>query len=255
MMIIKKNLNYLIPLVLLLFFASSAHAGWYEVKNYAGTIGGLPVHVSLQTFDALSHGEPGQWLVEGSYYYDSRRIPIPLQGKRQPDGSMQLCEAAPPLSIAELPVVPAASPKHPVPCQITLSFADDNVTGKWNDGKKELLIALLQVGSLNDTSTVRLDGDVEIPMWFHTKTHLLLGVYTSSADCPASMRHLRLINIATGRVDRDIPLECDAGMIITSIYANVSSGPTRLKVIVGFQRGRMGTDKVVDIRIRAARGK
>jgi len=254
MMIMNKNLNYLIPLVLLLF-ASYARAGWYEVKNYAGTIGGLPVHVSLQTFDYINHGEPSQWLVEGSYYYDSLRIPIPLRGTRQTDGSMQLCEAAPPLSIGESPVVPAVSAEHLVPCKITLSFADDNVTGKWNDGKKELAVALHQVGSLNDTGSVRLDGSVEIPMWYHTKTHLLVGVYTSSADCPASMRHLRLINIATGRVDRDIPLECDAGMIITSIYANVSNGPTKNKVIVGFQRGRMGIDKVVDIRVRAARGK
>src|SRR3954452_14897305 len=97
-MILKKNLTKVVPFVLL-FFVSSAQAGWYEVKNYVGTIGGLPVHVSLQTFDYINHGEPDQWLVEGSYYYDSRRLPVPLRGKRQPDGSMKLCEAAPPLSI------------------------------------------------------------------------------------------------------------------------------------------------------------
>jgi hypothetical protein len=79
---------------LLLVVASSAYAGWYQVRNYAGTIGSFPVHVSLQTYDYINHNEPTQWRVDGSYYYDAHRIPIPLQGKRKPDGQMTLCEAS-----------------------------------------------------------------------------------------------------------------------------------------------------------------
>jgi len=259
-MTMKKTINVVV-LLALLFLASSASAGWYEIKNYVGTIGSAPVHVSLQTYEWINQGNPDQWKVEGSYYYDAYRIPIPLQGKRETDGRMVLCEAAAPHSDAESPVVPAASEKYPVPCPITLKFSDDGVAGEWNDGKKTLPIVLNQVGSLNDTwsngmpTPVHLDGVIEIPMWYHTKTHLLLGIYESSADCPVSMLHLRLVNIATGRTDRNIPFGCEAGMIMTSIYANVSKGPTANKLFVGFRDSKMGYYKVVTIKPRAAKRK
>ncbi|MFP3656126.1 hypothetical protein SB777_35040, partial [Burkholderia sp. SIMBA_052] len=92
---------------MILFTASSAHAGWYEIRNYAGTIGSLPVHVSLQTYDDINRNTSGQWRVDGSYYYDAHRVPIPLQGKRQPNGEMQLCEAVEPVSFGDSPTVPA----------------------------------------------------------------------------------------------------------------------------------------------------
>ncbi len=124
---------------------------------------------------------------------------------------------------------------------------------KW----KTLPIAMHQVGSLNDTGIAAfpLAGVVEIPMWYHTKTHLLLGVYQSSEDCPVSMLRLRLVNIATGRIDSDIPFDCQAGMIMTDIYANVSRAPKAGQVTVGYQGGKMGYDEVVDIEPRAARRK
>ncbi len=98
---------------------------------------------------------------------------------------MVLCEAAAPLSIAESPVVPAATAKHPVPCPIALKFTDENVTGAWNDGKRELPIALRQVGSLNDTGSVRLDGVVEIPRVETLTRHLRtqrLGILAPQAE-------------------------------------------------------------------------
>lgn len=228
----------------LLLAASSAEAGWYEIKNYVGTVGKAPVHVSLQTFDAINHGEPGQWRVVGSYYYDAHRVPIPLHGQRRPDGHMALCEAPPP-SGNEVPFAALAA------CPIRLAVSDDGASGEWNDGKSALPISLRQVGSLDDTerSGSELTGTVEIPMWYHTKTHLLLGIYASAGDCPVSMLRLRLVNIATGRTDGDIPFECEAGMIMTDIYANVSQGRgTKAgQVTVGFQGGKMGYD--VDVTI------
>ncbi|WP_266160426.1 hypothetical protein [Dyella silvatica] len=248
-----RNLALFTPFAML-FVATTASAGWYEVKNYVGTVGDVPVHVSLQTFDAINHGEPRQWQVAGSYYYDAHRTPIPLQGKRQPDGHMALCEAAAPLSSAESPIVPARSAAHPVPCPISLNVADDSATGTWNDGKKTLPITLRQVGSLNDTNGAKhaVTGVVEIPMWYHTKKQLLLGIYTSTADCPASMRHLRLVNIATGHIDNDIALDCQAGMIMTNIYANVSQSSVPHSVTVGFQGGKMGSDEDIDIESHAS---
>lgn len=242
----KKKFPVLNTLMLMLF-TSSADAGWYEVKNYVGTVGSAPVHVSLQTYDSYRE-EPAHSRVDGSYYYDAHRTPIPLQGQRQPDGRMVLCEAVQPRSNAKWPSVPKASKAHPAPCPIALKFADDSATGEWNDDKKILPIVLHQVGSLDDTrATHIIDGVVEIPMWHHTKTHLLLGIYQSAKDCPVSMLQLRLINIATGRTDREIPFECSAGMIMTPIYANVYRGPKPRQVTVGFQGGKMGYDEVIDI--------
>jgi hypothetical protein len=237
-----------IALCATLFATSAAHAGWYEVRNYAGTIGNAPVHVSLQTFDNLNKNEPAQWRVDGSYYYDAHRIPIPLQGKRQPDGKMQLCEATVPASFGDSPVVPKASPANPVPCPITLTVADAGASGEWNDGKKTLPITLRQVASLNDTAinAPRVDGTVEIPMWHHTKNYLLLGVYQASKDGLLSMTGLRLVNIKSGHVDKDIKLD-GAGTVATSIYANVYRGADTRHVTVIFEGGDhgMGDDRDV----------
>lgn len=250
-------IKYMISLLAfaLLAIASPANAGWYEVKNYVGTIGKSPIHISLQTYDYINHGEQAQWRVDGSYYYDDYRTPIPLQGKRQQNGDMVLCEARLPLSAADEPAVPTASSAHPVPCPISLTFQGEAAMGVWLDGKKNLPITLRQVGSLNDTGVVRLEGVIEIPMWYHTKKHLLLGIYQTSQECPVSMLQLRLLNIHTGQIDREIAFDCMAGMIMTSIYANVSDGPTAHQITVGFQGGKMGYDEVVDIAPRQAKRK
>jgi hypothetical protein len=245
--------------------------GWYEVKNYVGTIGIKPVHVSLQTFDDINSGEKAQWRVDGSYYYDAHRIPIPLQGQRQPDGSMVLCEARLPRLFYEDLKVPAVSKAHPVPCPISLKITADSATGEWNNGKKKLSIVMRQVGSLNNTGTdpftPPLVGVVEIPMWFHTKKHMLLGVYKPSENCdyetsgncqercPVSMGHLRLVNIATGRIDNEIELDSNAGTVMTSIYENVSGSLKARHVSVVYQDAKMGYDEDVEIMPRTVKRK
>jgi hypothetical protein len=214
--------------------ASMAHAGWYEVKNYVGTVGQSPVHVSLQTFGHINRGEPAQWRVAGSYYYDAHRTPIHLSGQRQPDGKMVLCEAA-----------------RPTACPMTLTFHAGGAAGQWDDDKNTLPIVLQSIGQLDNTNEARLQGVVEVPMWHHTKTHLLLGVYQATAACPVSMRHLRLINKRTGRIDKDIPLVCEAGMIMTEIYSNVSAANNERQVTVGYLGGKMGVFKVITVEKRA----
>jgi hypothetical protein len=231
-----------IVLFMTLIAASPARAGWYEVRNYTGTIGSLPVHLSFQTYDDINRNEPGQWRVDGSYYYDAHRIPIPLQGTRQPDGKMQLCEAAEPESFGDSPAVPAASPTDPVPCPIALKVSGTEASGEWRDGKKILPIALHQIGRLDDTGvdTPQVVGVVEVPMWHHTKDHLLLGVYESSNDCPVSMVRLRLLNIKTGRLDGNLKFGCGAGIVATPIYANVYRADNPHHVTVMFQGGYHG---------------
>jgi len=236
--------------LMLLLFSSAAHAGWYEIQNYVGTIGTAPIHLSLQTYRYINHGEKSEWRVDGSYYYDAHRVPIPLQGHLQDDEHMVLCEAIPPSSNSESPVVPAISAGHPTPCPLTLNIGTDSANGEWNDGKNALPIFLHQVGRLNDTDDAKpsITGLIAIPMWYHTPTHMLLGVYQMTEDCPVSMRHLQLINIATGRIDGDMAFDCQAGMVMTAIYQNVSRGSKTEQITVGYDGGKMGHDEVFDIR-------
>lgn len=249
--------------VTLLLFVSSVHAGWYEVKNYVGTIGTASVHLSLQTYGYIDGNPNDHWRVDGSYYYDAHRIPIPLQGQKLvqghhlPGGRLVLCEAVLPPAYPWTPSVPASAAVHPAPCPIALTITGDRASGEWNDGKRTMSIVLHQVGSLDDTGSVAvpIDGVVEIPMWYHTKNHLLLGVYGSSEGCPVSMLHLQLVNIATGRIDGDIPFPCEAGMLMTPIYANVHGHPAAGKVTVGFGRGMSGCFEDVDIEPRKTRGR
>ena len=57
---------------------------------------------------------------------------------------------------------------------------------------------------------------------------------------PVSMFELRLINKRSGETDKSIELDCMAGMIMTTIYTNISAGPKPGKSKVGFQRRENG---------------
>ncbi|MCX4136800.1 hypothetical protein M0D68_01320 [Paraburkholderia sp. SEWSISQ10-3 4] len=182
---------------------------------------------------------------------DTHRVPIPLQGKRQPDGEMQLCEAVEPVSFGDSSTVPAVSPSHPIACPVALKISGTEASGEWRDSKHVLPIALHQISSLDDTGldTPRVVGAVEIPMWHHTKDHLLLGVYQSSKDCSLSMVRLRLINIKTGQIDRDLKFDCGTGIVATPIYANVyrAENPHHVTVISQGGYHGMGDDKDVAV--------
>lgn len=62
----KRALNFSRIILCWVFFAatSSAYAGWYEIGNYIGVIGNLPIHLSLQTYDDVDRGAPGQWRLD-----------------------------------------------------------------------------------------------------------------------------------------------------------------------------------------------
>ncbi|AKJ69465.1 hypothetical protein PATSB16_37970 [Pandoraea thiooxydans] len=247
----KPDFSRIALWLIFLVASSSAHAGWYEVVNYVGTIGSQPIHLSLQTFGYIDRNEPGQWRVDGSYYYDAHRIPIPLQGKRRPNGTMQLCEATEPASFADSPKVPPPSATRPVPCPIELKISGTQASGEWRDGKNNLPITLHQVGRLDDTGeqSPRIVGIVAIPMWHHTKDHLLLGVYESSGSCSLSMARLRLVNIKSGRIDREMKFPCGTGVVATPIYANVyrASNPRYVTIISQGGDHGMGDDQDVEV--------
>lgn len=239
----------------LLFIITSAEAGAYEVRNFTGTIGDSRVHLSLQSYQVTRSGRRERDVVEASYYADARRIPIPLSGTYTADGRITLCERPPELRQGR--TLGQAAP-HPAECPITLSVTQAQATGERRSGRSVQRITLKQVGQIErmEGGDTLLTGTIEIPMWYHTATHLYLGIYESTEKCPLVMRRLRLINVATGRREVEIPLDedtCDAGMLMTTIYANVfqSSKPHHVKV--GFDGGHHGHEEDIDIRPRARR--
>jgi hypothetical protein len=54
----KPDFSFSVLCAMLLTATSLARAGWYEIGNYAGTIGSMPVHLSLQSYDVIDRNEP-----------------------------------------------------------------------------------------------------------------------------------------------------------------------------------------------------
>lgn len=130
-----------------------------------------------------------------------------------------------------------------------MNITDNGATGEWNDGKKSFPIVLHQLGRLDDTGNdgQLLDGVVEIPMWHHTKNHLLLGIYQFSKACRVSMVGLRAINIANGKVDKTLTFDDCAGTVATSIYNGVYRADKSRHVIVLAAGGFHGSGEEMDV--------
>jgi len=222
-----------LSLLLLTCLSLPSWAGWYEVRNYTGTLGSHSVHMSLQTYVWLQQGKPGK--VDGSYYYDEHRIPIALHGEQQAENQLALCEE------------PGKK------CPITLTVTDQGASGTWNDGKRTLPINLQQVGRLDNTDESKqlLEGSVEIPMWSHTKDRMFLGVYGVQALAETyqvpfiTMKTIKEVEIKTGRLVRTLDVDDMAGLLMTPIYMNVEASVQGkgLNLLIQHGGGRMGYDE------------
>ncbi|NWD74495.1 hypothetical protein HX890_10285 [Pseudomonas gingeri] len=232
----KKITSLLLGLLACLPLA--AWAGWYEVRNYTGTFGDHPVHVSLQTYVSLQQDKLGK--VDGSYYYDKHLIPIALHGKQQTENQLTLCE----------------EPDNQ--CPITLTVTEQGASGIWSDGKRALPISLQQVGRLDNTDDSKqlFEGIVEIPMWSHTKNRMFLGVYgiegaeDQNQSPYITMKAIKEIEIKTGRLVRTLDVDDQAGLLMTPIYMNVEAAVQSkgLSLMIQHSDGHMGYDENRDIK-------
>ncbi|URK89242.1 hypothetical protein LP421_30435 (plasmid) [Rhizobium sp. RCAM05350] len=228
-----SRLGFLAPLYLALAFlflsCNSAYTGWYQIKSYEGTIGSLPVHLSLETFDKLN-GETDTHIV-GSYYYDAHRVPLRLDGKLLRSGDIALCKS-------DLrPGEPRTNQVVESRCKFTLQVSSNNLTGSWKTGTMSFDVQLHQVGQLDNNDEERIEGRVEIPMWYHTKKAMFVGVYGKIDICEKIvMSELKTVGILDGNVLGNVPLaepeedadgdalRCEAGLLMTEIYSNVEFG-------------------------------
>lgn len=206
--------------------AAPAHAGWFQVRNYAGTIGTYPVHVSLQTFDWLQD----KTKVVGSYWYDSHRTPIELHGHRVGPDRMTLCEGAP----------------ESRACPFELTLDATGAHGQWKDAHQSLPVVLRATGHLDNTDDDHpvLEGDTDIPMWFHTPKLAFVGHYgRDNRDGHPWLQDIRVIEMATGRPVDDVKLaDPQSGLLMTDIYANVERGDKPGLLTLHIAGGKMGED-------------
>lgn len=228
----------ILAVLVVLSFGQQAMAGWYQVDNYEGEIGGRPIRLSLQRYDFGSG-----ITIEGSYYFGAERRPAALYGALKGD-QVVLCEI---LSDAELQRIIVMGSKTPFDfskCPLVLSLDGDRANGTWERNGVRHAVALKKTGSLTDTGEAIIEGEVVIPFWAQTRTHMLAGHYENSAS-GLCMSKLVFINKASGKIDQELRYggdPCDAGMIMTPIYMNVQvwmeAGPEI--VSVNFRDGGAG---------------
>jgi len=230
---------FISALFCVLLLTGEAVAGWYQVENYAGTIGPDPVHLSLQRYDSFGSGIT----VEGSYFYNAKQRPIAVYGTV--DGTkVSLCEIADDKEFYRVLVMGSKTPIDTAGCPFVLDVNADGAAGSLSTGADKLPVVLKKVASLDDTSDAKIDGTVEIPFWAETAADRFAGIYanTSAGVCMTTMQ---VIKKSSGKVVQQIRFDdddCNAGMLMTPIYMNVEKGVEHGKDIisVNFRGGGAG---------------
>lgn len=218
-----------------------AFAGWYHVETYIGTIGAFPIHLSVQYNDSFGSGIT----VKGSYFYDSRMIPIPLYGIRAA-GKLQLCEISGKEQFWKVMVVGSKMPVKTDDCPFTLDISDGALNGQWKSAAKTYDVKLNRVGMLDDTGDDgKIEGAVEIPFWGQTAEHAFVGTYgkVGSMIClirVAVVDKKTRSEASTLKLDND---DCTAGLMMTPIYMNIEDGSEPDTIMVNYRRGRVGDSK------------
>lgn len=229
-----------------LFFATHAHAGWYVVDNYAGTLGSMPVHVSLQEYDSYGSG----LTIKGSYYYDKYHAPIPLYGKRTSD-RIELCEVhtSEEYEHALIEGTKAGFDTHA--CPFSLNVEGGDLRGEWRQGKKRYPVTLKNTGSLDNRTQEQITGQqIAIPFWGQTATHSFIGLYEQKAD-RIEINRIDVVNKKTGNVDQTLnpqQYRCDFGFFMTAIYQNIEADNHSDRVTLNYysQKGDISVDYAFD---------
>ncbi|WP_431022883.1 hypothetical protein [Erwinia rhapontici] len=204
--------------------AGSAHAGWYVVDNYEGSLGAWPIHLSLQEYDSYGSGLN----IKGSYYYDKYHAPIPLYGKRTAD-AIELCEVHGAEDYDRALVQGTQKGFDTHSCPFRLTRKGEALTGHWQQGEKRYVVALKHTTSLDNTNEGSVTGQlVDIPFWGQTATHSFIGHYQASTDGIA-IDSISVVNKKTGNTDQTINPQrppCQFGFFMTAIYQNMESDNT-----------------------------
>lgn len=203
------------------FTTAGAHAGWYVVDNYTGTLGAWPIHLSVQQYDSYGSGLN----IKGSYYYDKHRAPIPLYG-RQTATTFELCEIHSPAEFDRVMNQGTAEAVDTRDCPFRLTREGDRLQGEWQQGTRRYPVTLQHTASLDNTAAGSITGDgIDIPFWGQTASHSFIGHYQTGPD-GIVINRVSVLNKKTGRVDQILDPQqhqCDFGFYMTAIYQNIES--------------------------------
>jgi hypothetical protein len=220
---------------------SEAFAGWYRVETYTGAIGAAPVHLSVQYYDSFGSGIS----VEGSYFFDSKVIPIPLYGVRVA-GQLRLCEISGKEQFQKVLVVGSKTPVETGECPFALEVGDGTLRGQRRSAGKTDDVILQRVGMLDDTGRDgKIKGTIEIPFWGQTPEHAFIGTY-GEIDSRICLIRVAVVDKKTRREASTLKLDdddCAAGLLATPIYGNIADGSGPDTITVDYQRGRTGESR------------
>ncbi|ERM10788.1 hypothetical protein L584_10635 [Pantoea agglomerans Tx10] len=209
-----------------LFLSASIQAAYmpYVVKNYEGYIGEYPVHLSLQFYD---FGKKVN--VEGSYYYDNHRSPIPLYGVNE-SGSIVLCEAVSDESFEKYIVQGGGGEVSK--CPFNLTRKSTGFLGEWHNERSALKVDLKETVEVSDGVINGSAKTLDIPFWGQTKQHGFIGVYEASTD-GIVINKVNVIDKQSGKLIQVINPQmndCEFGSYMTSIFQNIESDGSQIRL-------------------------
>jgi len=231
----------------------NAAAGWYDVTTYIGRVGTYPIHLSIQKY---AQRDGSGLNIYGSYYYDRHMVSIPLYGKLDEKGRLSLCEIH---SDAEFDKVIWQGSKIPVDtsaCPFRLTLKNRSVTGEWVNGERRHEVELNESAYLDNTDTLRITGEFEVPFWGQTAEHLFIGSYApaKTGEAHALVKIVNKRSKAVIQVIDPEKHECSFGFVMTPIYMNIMKDASRPEQI-RIQCDSPKAEITVDFRLNRSSGK
>lgn len=108
--------------------------------------------------------------------------PIPLYGKYNEVGNVELCETHAAADFNSVFVQGTNEQFDTGSCQFLLTLSASGAVGKWRASNKNFAVNLQMSGSLDNTNNGYLNGIMKIPFWGQIQQHSFIGVYESSAS-------------------------------------------------------------------------
>ncbi|MGQ3660743.1 hypothetical protein [Citrobacter braakii] len=212
--------------VCVLLLSASIQAAYmpYVVNNYEGYIGKYPVHLSLQFYDFGKNVS-----VEGSYYYDNHRSPIPLYGVNE-SNSIVLCEAVSGESFEKYIV--QGDEFEISKCPFNLTRNSTGFLGEWRNERSTLKVDLKKTVGVSDGVINGNAKALDIPFWGQTKQHGFIGVYETSID-GIVINKVNVIDKKSGKLIQVINPQmngCEFGTYMTSIFQNIESDGSQIRL-------------------------
>lgn len=204
---------------------AGANQSWYQVENYAGTLGEQPVHVSVQHYDFSKNST-----IRGVYYYDKYRSPIALYGTKSAS-SIYLCEAH--NKVEQEKYNENSDRIDFTRCPFRLTDENGALKGVWKNEKRQYPVALQRTATMTPTSVQSASlAAIAIPFLGQTEKHVFIGRY-EAADDNVTIDKVEVIDKASGKTLQVIDPNlygCDFGFYMTTIYRGIEDEDDKSQV-------------------------